>query len=220
VEMGESDALRGRGTGRASCRGDGRLEQRDPRPWRREGESSPPPWMSLLPARRGRAHGSFSHCAREEGARREGRRAQGVEVAVALAVGGGSTRAMGGREPSSLRWGRSPPILAARQEKQEGAAPWLLRCGGRRPWKVESRGHARQGGRGLAWGEEDRDAVAAGNFLGVGVQNNQMQGERAPIYRRSPRVRVSLVGLLGWAEFGPNTQTGHANLFPFYFMVF
>jgi hypothetical protein len=115
-------------------------------------------------ARRGRAHGSFSHCAREEGAHREGRRAQGVEVAVALAVGGGSMRAMGGREPSSLRWGRRPPVPAARQEKQEGAAPWLLRCGGRRPWKAESRGHARQGGRGLAWGEEDREAVAAGNF--------------------------------------------------------
>jgi hypothetical protein len=77
---------------------------------------------------------------------------------------GGSTRAMGRREPSSLRWGRRSPVLATRQEKQEGAAPWLLLCGGRRPWKVESRGHARQGGRGLAWGEEDREAVVAGNF--------------------------------------------------------
>jgi hypothetical protein len=60
-------------------------------------------------ARRGRAHGSFSHCAREEGARREGRRAHGVEVVVVLAVGGGSMRTMGGREPSSLHWGRRPP---------------------------------------------------------------------------------------------------------------
>ena len=50
-----------------------------------------------------RAHGSFSHYAREEGARREGHRAQRVEAAVALAVGGDSMRAMGGREPSSLR---------------------------------------------------------------------------------------------------------------------
>jgi hypothetical protein len=111
-----------------------------------------------------RAHGSFSHYAKEEGARREGHRAERVEAAVALAVGGGSMRAMGGREPSSLRWGRRPPVLAARQEKKEGAAPRLLRCGGCRPWKAESRGHARQGGRGLAWGEEDREAVAAGNF--------------------------------------------------------
>jgi hypothetical protein len=46
----ESAALRGRGTGRASGRGDGRLEQKDPRPWSREGESSPTPWMSLLPS--------------------------------------------------------------------------------------------------------------------------------------------------------------------------
>jgi hypothetical protein len=49
-EEGEPAALRGRGTGRASGRGDGRLEQRDPRPCSREGESSPTPWMSLLPS--------------------------------------------------------------------------------------------------------------------------------------------------------------------------
>jgi hypothetical protein len=44
--------------------------------------------------------------------------------------------------------------------------------------------------------------------------------ERGPIYRKSPRVRVSLVGLIGWAGFGPNTNSGRANLFLFYFMVF
>jgi hypothetical protein len=70
----------------------------------------------------------------------------------------------GGRLKQRWRWGRRPPVPAARQEKQEGVAPWLLCCGGSRPWKAESRGHARQGGRGLAWGEEDREAVAAGNF--------------------------------------------------------
>jgi hypothetical protein len=51
------------------------------------------------------------------------------------------------------------------------------------------------------------------------VQNSQVQGERAPIYRHE-------VGLgflsgpigLGWAD--PNTKPGRANLFPFYFMVF
>jgi hypothetical protein len=51
------------------------------------------------------------------------------------------------------------------------------------------------------------------------VQNSQVQGERAPIYRH-------VVGLgflsgpigMGWA--GPNTKLGHDNLFPFYFMAF
>jgi hypothetical protein len=40
--------------------------------------------------------------------------------------------------------------------------------------------------------------VAAERNGGVGVQNNQVQGERAAIYRRSPRVRVPLVDLMGW----------------------
>jgi hypothetical protein len=33
--------------------------------------------------------------------------------------------------------------------------------------------------------------VATEKIRGVGVQNSQVQGERDPIYRRSPRVRVS-----------------------------
>jgi hypothetical protein len=45
-------------------------------------------------------------------------------------------------------------------------------------------------------------------ILRVGVQNNQMQGERAPIYRRSSRVRVSLVDLMGWAGLGPKHKIG------------
>lgn len=51
----------------------------------------------------------------------EGCRAQGLEVAVALAVGGGSTRAMGG----SGRW----PWCSLRAGGQQGrkeARPWLL----------------------------------------------------------------------------------------------
>jgi hypothetical protein len=44
------------------------------------------------------------------------------------------------------------------------------------------------------------------------VQNNQVQGERAAIYRRSPRVRVPLVGLMGWAGMGlsQNPNSGRA----------
>jgi hypothetical protein len=117
VEMGESAALRGRGTGRASGRGDGRLEQRDPCPWSKEGESSPPPWMSLLPARRGRAHGSFSHCAREERARREGRRAQGVEVTVALAVGAAPRAPW--EEGSCWDYASSPKVLQGQTASAE-----------------------------------------------------------------------------------------------------
>jgi hypothetical protein len=44
------------------------------------------------------------------------------------------------------------------------------------------------------------------------VQNNQVQGERAAIYRRSPRVRVPLVGLMGWAGMGLAQNTNRAAL--------
>jgi hypothetical protein len=51
------------------------------------------------------------------------------------------------------------------------------------------------------------------------MQIFQFARERAPIYRRKPRVRVSNgPNGLGWA--GPNTKLGRDNLFPFYFMVF
>jgi hypothetical protein len=93
------------------------------------------------------------------------------------------------------------------------------------PWEREAKPHACCRGAGRKKGcpaaarGRRRKRVAAENFLGVGVQNSQVQGERAPIYRHE-------VGLgflsgpirLGWA--GPNTKLGHANLFPFYFMVF
>ena len=39
--------------------------------------------------------------------------------------------------------------------------------------------------------EAGRERVAAGKNGGVGVQNCQFARERAPIYRRNPRVRVS-----------------------------
>jgi hypothetical protein len=45
------------------------------------------------------------------------------------------------------------------------------------------------------------------------VQNNQMQGERAPIYRRALGLGfLSGPNGLGWA--GPNTKSGYAKLFP------
>jgi hypothetical protein len=40
-------------------------------------------------------------------------------------------------------------------------------------------------------GEEDREAVAAGKMEGWECKIAQVQGERAAIYRRSLRVRVS-----------------------------
>jgi hypothetical protein len=49
--------------------------------------------------------------------------------------------------------------------------------------------------------------------LGGGMENVQFARERAPIYRRKCRVRVSNgPNGLGWA--GPNTKPGHDNLFP------
>jgi hypothetical protein len=51
------------------------------------------------------------------------------------------------------------------------------------------------------------------------MQIFQFARERAPIYRRKPRVRVSNgPNGLRWA--GPNTKPGRDNLFPFYFMAF
>ena len=51
------------------------------------------------------------------------------------------------------------------------------------------------------------------------MQNNQVQGERTPIYRHVLGLGF-LSGPIGldWAD--PNTKLGRDNLFPFYFMVF
>jgi hypothetical protein len=73
----------------------------------------------------------------------------------------------------------------------------------------------------LGW-EEDRERGCGGwkKMEGWEWKFSKFARERGPIYRKSPRVRVSLVGLIGWAGFGPNTNSGRANLFLFYFMVF
>jgi hypothetical protein len=61
--------------------------------------------------------------------------------------------------------------------------------------------------------------VAARENRGVGMENSQVQGERARIYRHVlGLVFLSGPNGLGWA--GPNTKPGHDNLFPFYFMTF
>jgi hypothetical protein len=58
--------------------------------------------------------------------------------------------------------------------------------------------------------ERRKKVVAA---RGGGMENVQFARERAPIYRRKCRVRVSNgPNGLGWA--GPNTKPGHDNLFP------
>jgi hypothetical protein len=56
-------------------------------------------------------------------------------------------------------------------------------------------------------------------FEGWECKNASTCKERAPIYRRKPRVRISNgPNGVGWA--GPNTKLGRDNLFPFYFMAF
>jgi hypothetical protein len=63
-------------------------------------------------------------------------------------------------------------------------------------------------------GREENVVAAEGNG-GVGVQSCQKQGERNPIYRRSPRVRVPLVGQMGRDRMGlaQNTYSGCTKLF-------
>ena len=68
----------------------------------------------------------------------------------------------------------------------------------------------------LAWVQEEEgreeNVVAAEGNGGVGVQSCQKQGERNPIYRRSPRVRVPLVGQMGRARMGLAQNTNRAAL--------
>ena len=66
--------------------------------------------------------------------------------------------------------------------------------GGRKGRPAAARGRRRHGGK----------VVAAEKNGGVGMENSQVQGEMDPIYRRSPRVRVSYG--LGWA--GPEHKIG------------
>jgi hypothetical protein len=55
--------------------------------------------------------------------------------------------------------------------------------------------------------------------LGVGMENSQMQVRGIRIYRHVLGLGFQMGPIgLGWA--GPNTKSGRANLFPFYFMVF
>jgi hypothetical protein len=53
----------------------------------------------------------------------------------------------------------------------------------------------------------------------VGMENSQMQVRGIRIYRHVLGLGFQMGPIgLGWA--GPNTKSGRANLFPFYFMVF
>jgi hypothetical protein len=91
-----------------------------------------------------------------------------------------------------------------------------------RPWRhPAAERHGSAGNEGAAVVRKKRQGskvVATERNGGVGVQNCQVQGERAPIY-------MHVLGLgflsgpmrLGWA--GPNTKLGRDNLFPFYFMT-
>jgi hypothetical protein len=114
-----------------------------------------------------------------------------------------------GRSPCWPPWGRRVPCIIAggacskglgQRPSREVEAPWT--------------GSVGRGRKKTAWGGRER-LLAAVVSLGVGVQNCQVQGERNPIYRRSPRVRVPLVGQMGRARMGlaQNTYSGCTKLF-------
>jgi hypothetical protein len=144
---------------------------------------------------------------------------------------GGDHRAPGNREPSAMgeaRLGACHGGVSALRPKQ---GRWSSR-----PWEKKGRGgsmlghrleeerlgrHGEEGSRApcalgkkvlLRVGEEDREAVAAGKRIGVGVQNSQGQGRGIRIYRETLGLgfQMGLIGL-GWA--GPNTKLGCVKLF-------
>jgi hypothetical protein len=90
-----------------------------------------------------------------------------------------------GEAPAGKMEARASSAAAVRGRRIRGAAPWLaegeelLRAG------CCSRGAGR------------KKLLAAERKGGVGVQNCQVQGERAPIYRHMVGLGFFLVGLLG-----------------------
>jgi hypothetical protein len=174
----ESAALRGRGTRRASGRGDGRLEQREygvqgarrhgereeipaagahgRRGWRGDEAESAMKYELVLPAV-DTMDGAWWGMGAEPGAEEAG--VEGVEE-----VSGCSLEA-------SARWAER---VAAGESRGEGGA---REEGSRAPCAGEE-------GPLLHVGEEAREAMAAEKMIGVGVQNCQVQGESTPIYRK------------------------------------
>jgi hypothetical protein len=77
--------------------------------------------------------------------------------------------------------GRGEELVPMEQGREQAWAPCR---GARLPAAAAVGGLLRDG-------EEDREAVAAGKMEGWECKIAQVQGERAAIYRRSLRVRVS-----------------------------
>jgi hypothetical protein len=77
--------------------------------------------------------------------------------------------------------GRGEELVPMEQGREQAWAPWR---GVRLPAAAAVGGLLRDG-------EEDREAVAAGKMEGWEYKIAQVQGEKAAIYRRSLRVRVS-----------------------------
>jgi hypothetical protein len=139
-------------------------------------------------------------------------------------------RAPGRRAP----W-EKPELVGGPAAMEVAWAPWEVerRAAAGRAWRGEA--SSAMVAEGTSWGpclpisggrrtvlaadavkekETWKEKVAARKIRGVGMENSQVQGERGPIYRRSPRVKVSLVG---WAGLAQNTKPGHANFFSILF---
>jgi hypothetical protein len=89
---------------------------------------------------------------------------------------GASTRGGAPGRKMNRRW-----LLLHEEEGAGGAAPWLLGAAG----KISGR-HEQRGSVVCVWGRRKKAVAARGE-----IENFQFARERATIYRRKPRVRVS-----------------------------
>jgi hypothetical protein len=150
-------------------------------------------WRKEPRGRREADHGRRSCCSCGKGQREEGDRLE--QHAMGVAAG---------------RWRHGQGAPASMGKKV------LLHC-------ALTRACSRKGRRGGAMGEArlsdgcccreeeaGRERVAAGKNGGVGVKNCQVS---TPIYRRSPRVRVSLVGQMGWVGLAQTRYRAALNIF-------
>jgi hypothetical protein len=136
---------------------------------------------------------------------------------------GGDHRAPGNREPSAMgeaRLGACHGGASARRPKQGrwSSRPWEKkgRGGSMLGRRLEEEGLGRHGEEGsrapcalgkkvlLRVGEEDREAVAAGKRIGVGVQNSQGQGRGIRIYRETLGLGFQM-GPIGMGWIRPET---------------
>jgi hypothetical protein len=118
---------------------------------------------------------------------------------------------------------RRGSLLAVGKGARHGSfCPGQGKLGRRAPWwpRGARRAAARLGGFFLRHAQGRRELCVWGRGgrrmwrLGGEMENFQFARERAPIYRRKPRVRVSM-GQMGWFGLGPKSQFWAAlNIFP------